>query len=308
MKANWDYYRAKWFLGAVRRRLLHSYFSSYADRPFWSDEKGNEIIYHAILEGKPFAASRFGSTELSIMTNREGRENGRHVKCDDNRICALSGFFPNDKTAIDQFCVEMKRVIPDIDLLASWYLPMEEYFVARYMPKTQISGLVCVEPYAFARPWSAALKGKKVLVIHPFAQSIISQYERREKIYPGTDILPQFDLKVIKAVQTIAGEKDERFEDWFEALSYMKEEMRQTDFDVAIIGCGAYGMPLAAEAKRMGKISVHMGGATQLLFGIMGNRWQNNGTIMKFYNECWVRPDVAEVPEKSEIVEGSCYW
>lgn len=308
MIKKWDYYRARWFVGAIKRRLFHSYFRTYAGRTFLSKEEGNDIICSAILEGKPFAVSRFGSTELSIMTNREAKENRRYVRCDDNRICALSGFFPNEKSAIDQFCTEMKKDIPYIDLLASWYLPMEEYFVDQYMPDTQISGLVCVEPYAFKRPWSAALKGKKVLVIHPFAHSIEKQYERREKIYPGTDILPQFDLKIIKAVQTIAGEKDERFKDWFEALKYMKDEMHQTDFDVAIIGCGAYGLPLAAEAKRMGKIAIHMGGATQLLFGIMGNRWMNNATITAFYNEYWVRPDATEVPQKSGIVEGACYW
>lgn len=308
MKGNWDYYRAKWFLGAIKRRIWHTYFSTYAGRPFLPNEKGNEIIYNAILEGKPFAAGRFGSTELSIMTNREAKENRRYVKCDDNRICALSGFFPNDKSAIDRFCIEMKNDIPYIDLLASWYLPMEEYFVAKYMPDAQISGLVCVEPYVFEKPWSAALKGKKVLVIHPFAQSIEKQYERREKIYPGTDILPQFDLRIIKAVQTIAGEKDKRFKDWFEALDYMKWQMHEVNFDVAIIGCGAYGLPLAAEARRMGKVAVHVGGATQLLFGIMGNRWENNKTIKNFSNEYWVRPDMTEVPQQSEIVEGACYW
>ena len=88
----------------------------------------------------------------------------------------------------------------------------------------------------------------------------------------------------------------------------MKEQMHMTDFDVAVIGCGAYGMPLAVEAKRMGKIAVHMGGATQLLFGIIGNRWMDNNTIMKFYNENWTRPDSTEVPQRSKVVEDACYW
>ena len=308
MKANWDYYRAKWFLGAVRRRIAHTYFKKYAGRDFLTAEAGNDLIYEAIMRGDPFVAGRFGSTELSIMANREARENKRHMKCDDHRICELSGFFPENKELIDQFCMEMKRIIPELDLLASWYLPMEEFFVDRYMPEVKLSKLTCVEPYAFQKPWSTALQGKKVLVIHPFAESIEKQYGKREMIYPGTEILPQFELKVIKAVQTIAGEKDGRFENWFQALDYMKEQMYMTDFDVAVIGCGAYGMPLAVEAKRMGKIAVHMGGATQLLFGIIGNRWMDNHTIMKFYNENWTRPDSAEVPERSKVVEDACYW
>ena len=50
----------------------------------------------------------------------------------------------------------------------------------------------------------------------------------------------------------------------------MKSQMDQTDYDIALIGCGAYGFPLAAHAKRMGKQAIHMGGSLQLLFGIRG--------------------------------------
>ena len=50
-------------------------------------------------------------------------------------------------------------------------------------------------------------------------------------------------------------------------------------FDVAIIGCGAYGMPLAAMLKQAGKQAIHLGGATQLLFGIKGKRWEEIKTI-----------------------------
>lgn len=42
------------------------------------------------------------------------------------------------------------------------------------------------------------------------------------------------------------------------------------NFDTAIIGCGAYGMPLAAQIKNAGRQAIHLGGAVQLLFGIKG--------------------------------------
>ena len=56
MKANWDYYRAKWFLGAVRRRIAHTYFKKYAGRDFLTAEAGNDLIYEAIMRGDPFVA------------------------------------------------------------------------------------------------------------------------------------------------------------------------------------------------------------------------------------------------------------
>ena len=180
--------------------------------------------------------------------------------------------------------------------------------MAEYMPQTKLTHLVAMEPYSYTEPWSKQLENKKVLVVHPFEESIIRQYARREKLYKNPDVLPQFELQTIKAVQTIAGQKDDRFETWFDALEYMKQEIRKRDFDVAIIGCGAYGMPLAVEVKRMGKQAVHMGGATQILFGIKGARWDNNASISSRYNEYWVRPSEREQCSNSSAVENSCYW
>ena len=56
-------------------------------------------------------------------------------------------------------------------------------------------------------------------------QTIEKQYCNREKIWERTDILPEYDLRVVKAVQTIAGTKDERFNSWFDALDYMYNEV-----------------------------------------------------------------------------------
>ena len=114
-------------------------------------------------------------------------------------------------------------------------------------------------------------------------------------------------METIQAVQTI-GENKVGFNDWFEALDYMKEQIIQKDFDIAIIGCGAYGFPLAAYVKALGKKAIVMAGATQLLFGIKGKRWDNNPMINRFYNDYWVRPTIAEKPNAADSVENGCYW
>ena len=145
------------------------------------------------------------------------------------------------------------------------------------------------------------------MVIHPFAATIREQYKRREKIWDNPDVLPEFELYTIKAVQTVAGELSQ-FEDWGAALDYMKREIDKIDFDIAIIGCGAYGFPLAAYCKQKGKKAIHMAGATQILFGIKGKRWDDMPAVNKFYNEYWVRPLPDETPKRSKDVEGGCYW
>jgi hypothetical protein len=110
-------------------------------------------------------------------------------------------------------------------------------------------------------------------------------------------------------VQSIAGNQC-GFPTWFDALEHMRAQIAATEFDVAIIGAGAYGLPLAASVKRMGRQAVHLGGATQLLFGIRGRRWEveSPDDIAPLFNEHWVRPSVEETPENRELVEGGCYW
>lgn len=164
-----------------------------------------------------------------------------------------------------------------------------------------------LEPYDYPYPWSKALEGKKVLVIHPFAKSIELQYKKRELLFANINVLPAFDLITLKAVQTIAGERTD-FATWFDALKWMEDEIDKLDFDVAIIGCGAYGFPLAAHCKQIGKKAIHLGGATQILFGIKGKRWEELPAVAALMNEHWVSPLPEETPKEKIKVEGGCYW
>jgi hypothetical protein len=82
----------------------------------------------------------------------------------------------------------------------------------------------------------------------------------------------------------------------------------QEDFDVAIVGCGAYGLPLGAFIKRQGKACIHMGGATQLLFGITGNRWRDMPQFQALQTEAWQPPLESERPVNWKQVEGGSYW
>ena len=165
-------------------------------------------------------------------------------------------------------------------------------------------------PFLWKNPWTKYLEGKKVLVVHPFVDSIKSQYENnRECLFDDPDVLPRFkELILVRAVQSIVGTRTD-YVDWFEALKHMEDEISQLDFDIALIGCGAYGMALAAHVKRMGKQAVHLAGWTQMLFGIYGNRGlRDQPAYAKFINGYWIRPSESEKPKGAEKVEGGCYW
>jgi hypothetical protein len=232
-----------------------------------------------------------------------------------SQMTKWSGFYPATPEMCARFEELMLHDTAMVDVLGTWLY--NERFVP--LPKDVVRiKLPLLEPWHAERPWTRCLKGKRVLVIHPFAKSIMSQYARREKLFVHPDILPEFaSLRVIPAVQSLGGHCT-RFSNWFEALDWMKQEMDKTAYDVVLIGCGAYGFPLAAHAKRTGHQAVHLGGALQLLFGILGKRWEDEaqssgwnlpaGSYSRLFNEYWVRPASDETPSAAPSVEGGCYW
>lgn len=284
----------------------------------------NIRLADAICSNEPFWIGRYGGMERDVIISFLEEAHGMHCNKDNliNGLCNNAGFFPNDEQLVERFVQMMLGVCKHMDILGTWKAGfMEDYLVHEYMRDSCVTKLTYLEPwmlyfskyYGQVKPWTYALRGKKVLVIHPFVETIENQYLlKRTKLFEGyfdsEDILPQFELFTLKAVQTQGGEIDDRFNDWFDALEWMKEEVAKIKFDVAIIGCGAYGFPLAAYIKSLGKVAIHMGGSTQLMFGIKGKRWENFDGARIFFREEWVRPSKKETISKASNVEDGCYW
>ena len=270
-------------------------------------KEANIRLYKKILSEDPFMAARIGATEIkAILYPRLPKLLKIFLKKRFfSRMFTLSGFFPSNEENIIKFSEMMLIDMEQVNILGSWRI--EENFFKKELYNAIKIELNALEPYLHDEPWSKALEGKKVLVVHPFAELIYEQYKKRSFLFPNKNVLPNFELSVIKAVQSLSGEKNP-FENWFQALEFMKKEISQKDFDVALIGCGAYGLPLAAHVKRINKQAIHMGGALQILFGIKGKRWDNHPTIGNLYNEYWVRPKTQDKPTHSNLVENDCYW
>ncbi|MGE9627290.1 hypothetical protein, partial [Escherichia coli] len=92
---------------------------------------------------------------------------------------------------------------------------------------------------------------------HPFDAEIKSQYGKKELLWKDKEVLPDFDLITYKPVVSMLGQQTE-YLSWMEALDKMQTDIRTIEFDIALIGCGAYGMPLAAFIKGMGKQAIHL--------------------------------------------------
>ena len=275
--------------------------------PVLSAADGHAAARAALEAGTPFLFARCGATEMRTVA--EYLKNGGRGFSDAARreIRDLSGVFPTDDETLARFCRLYIDCVHSADLLALWDVGAERQVIGG-CTHARFCRLRALEPYYHAAPWSAALAGKRVLVVHPFKQTILQQYARREQLFPGTDILPEFaSLRVVQAVQGLAGQ-DTGYPDWFAALDAMEQQMDAEPYDVAILGAGAYSLPLAVYAKETGHMAVQMSGATQLLFGIKGKRWDSHPVIGRLYNGAWVRPAATEQPQHKERVEGGSYW
>ncbi len=219
-----------------------------------------------------------------------------------------AGFFPVTHTLLCQFAEVYLDAVAQLDAVGIWFNPGEDQVLRTRCPRSVVMPLRSIEPYYHHLPWSAQLRGKRVLVVHPFAETILRNYSsRRDLLFPDRDVLPPFSIEVMPAVQSIAGSSPP-FKDWFDALDAMKTEVARREFDVCLIGAGAYGLPLAAFVKSLNRTAIHLGGATQILFGIRGHRWDSNPDVARLYNDSWCRPSAAERPDGYLRVERGAYW
>ncbi|MCB0507845.1 MAG: hypothetical protein R2739_04455 [Chitinophagales bacterium] len=307
--------------GSYRENKIRDYF----DIPILDKESGNNKIADCLSKQEPILICRLGAVETATICNYFEIKTFQQaspiqylmkkIRGESNRwrqevkyeLEFNAGFFPISENNVEKFVELYLKIIPSIDILGIWYNYYEDVIVKEYCPTSKLVPLESIEPYFYKNPWSSTLKNKKILFVHPFQESIENQFKKREKLFDNKNVLPEFELRTIKAVQSNANCKS-TFNTWFDALEYMKEQISKADFDIAIIGAGAYGLPLAAFVKSIGKQAVHMGGATQLMLGIKGNRWDNIPEINKLYNEHWVRPLPHETPKDYKIVEGGSYW
>ena len=282
-------------------------------------QAASDLIYSLLCSPAPCMVSRFGSIEIKITAANKfsrtrflkyplyisGRIDSFHFT--PYMLLAASrnaGIFPATPEVLSRFGERMEDDMRDIDLLGS--CQFQEVHFAHQLANARRCSLADLDPFSYSNPWSRALEGKRVLVVHPFKSSIDRQFKKRKQLHVNPNVLPDCDLVTLQSVQSIAHEPTP-FGDWHEALRHMENQIDQIEYDIAIIGCGAYGLPLAAHVKRMGKKAVHLGGATQLLFGIKGKRWEDE-PVARLMNEHWIHPSAEETPSRFKEVEGGCYW
>jgi hypothetical protein len=279
-----------------------------------SFEQAHSRIAKAIRESTPYAMGKIGGTETRALYHAD-----RILRLEwpysvswlkyARQLHLLSGVFPVDKETFYGFCdFYRSQVLPKVDYLALWQPNQKEASLAKRHSGKAVFSNHGLFPDFIRGSWLESLGGKRVLVISPFAETIQSQYIKRVEIWraiPG--LLPDFTLLTLKC-PIYSHMVPPEHPSWMSTLQHLCAECDALDYDVLIAGAGAWGLPLVTHAKSRGKVGIHMGGTTQMVFGIKGGRWDSRSDAMVFYNEHWTYPSEEETPRGVEQIEGACYW
>jgi len=163
--------------------------------------------------------------------------------------------------------------------------------------------------------WMNELNGKSILIISPFVESIKQQLRNASKIFSGRHYqwFQDCTFSFVKPPVTLAGNHGGK--DWREHYQDFKERILQSqagsDFEVALVSCGGYGIPICGFIfEELERSAIYVGGALQIFFGILGGRWEieEKEILDRYKNEYWIRPGREEKPENFSSIEGGCYW
>ena len=293
----------------------------------------NRILYDYITkkcaESKPFIIPRISGIENNIavymrVIKERGSNAPPHLQEYIRKIIPAmknnAGIQLSSMDTLYHYSDDYLRAFEQCELFAGWDIQgnyighigqSHDYMQKAYGASRTVFWALALDifHYIYNQPWTHALKGKRVLIISPFEETLREKIPIREKLYDGVDLFPDCEITVLKPPQTQAGETSREFSVELADFKTRVNAVLDT-FDVALVSCGGYANPICAHIFDKGKSAMYVGGVLQMYFGILGERWvkERPDIVRLFTNEHWSRPKESERPKNSKNVEGGCYW
>jgi len=157
----------------------------------------------------------------------------------------------------------------------------------------QVVEKVVFDEYTLFRAFSTALAGKTVLVVSPFSTSIDANFHRRHSFFKKQYTYPEFNLILANTPITYSGLPTDLYPDvdWFSTTESLRRDLSKIEFDIALLSCGSYAMPLGVHIERnLRRKAIYVGGILQLFFGIMGARYNNKFFLDQINSENFIYP------------------
>jgi glycosyltransferase involved in cell wall biosynthesis len=272
------------------------------------------IDYGKKLElGRPFAAGKIGTAEILALEYHD-----RHFRPPwiaqgwrrpASRLANNAGFFPLEWHSFKDWDRAMRQAVGHLDYVCAW---QDDPFLGVYEEEVlcQIAPRSRRIPMRFlGKSILPQIAPYRWLVISPFVQTMRRQLAQMRRVHDPENKWKVDWEKMASGCRFVRCPlqwhlEPSPFRSWEEGLEHLTQLALAEDFDVALIGAGAWSLPLAARIKKAGRAAIHTGGETQLFFGIKGRRWNHEN----FYNPSWVSVLPEETPAGRNKVDDGCYW
>jgi hypothetical protein len=188
-------------------------------------------------------------------------------------------------------------------------------YIDKFYPNIKRICAHAIEPYYFINhpeyKFDTIFENKKVLIITSHKETLNKQIGIHNKLFNKPIFHSTTTFYIYKPPQQNAGSHDTN--SWTFHFDNMKKEIteikKEFDFDIALVSCGGFGMIISDYIYTELKSSViYVGGALQLFFGIIGNRWVNSPDIKKLMNNYWTTVLDVDKPANIKLCENGCYW
>ena len=311
------------------------------------NEEGYKFIYESIKtsliqSSYPIMIGKIGANELLIIyqTIQIMQKHLLDYSPDIKREgCLTAGIFPPTKEGFIIYVNNYLDAIKSMNIMASWndrILEIEEYVWNNYVikdkllnkPEKEIYGLVdlCTLESFYTEPqywWQNLYENKTILIITPFVKSIQTQLslDKRDKVWRGKwngFWSKNINFKYVKFPHPYYISSEEDKTSYPQSLDLLMKKYQTEidsigDFDIALVGTGAYSILLCDYIKSIKKKNAfHLGGGLQMMCGVYGHRWEpsfNKSPFLKEYiNDDWIRPLPEEIPPMYNAQENGAYF
>lgn len=309
-------------LSRLRHYKIHRFFENKENKEWWkghflgrtqivTPEDSNAYLRNLILSKEHYFVARIGGVETEAMVYQDMVD--RHALAHfppkaKEALAVQAGMFSSGSKDIQLFSEYYKKALTDSTAFSYWQNDGEKMITKNWVnPKAVLFHYRALNAVCFPESFLRSLKGKKVLVISSFTETIKKQYVRRRRLFSDPELLPSFDLVVYQSVVTNGGGQS-RYHTWEDALLGMADDASKISCDVVLLACGAYGLPLGDLLYRRGFNVIVCGGVLQNYFGIRGKVYEKNPDFAPYMNNYWVRPAKEETPPEFRKIEDGCYW
>jgi hypothetical protein len=313
---------SNYFIKDIRSRILHNHASN---------KYLGEFIKNKLENNQHFIIPRVAGVEhMLAMTANKYLNEGNFDKMKEDPIIGLLDNMHNNaginiKTEQDLIVYSQTylEAFKNSELYSVWehfsnvyetyhgkFAEVQDKLTKMYSRDKYLSSF-CFDIFhhIYDNPWTYSLKGKRILIVSNFMDTIKKQMNHINDIY-GVNLFPECTFIYIRPPHTACGNGG--VEPWLYPFKKLCDDIYdiKEQFDIALCSCGGYGNPLLNFIYSLNKSAIYVGGVLQMYFGIIGSRWENERTdiIKVFKNDYWRRPLISEIPVNKERVEGGCYW